>query len=104
MAITGPSSPHGPSPTARGGPGCHHRTVGDPYDNAVVESFWARLQVEVLSRRRWNTRIQLVNAIFEYIEGFHSRRRRHSALRWTSPIEFEDTLAQAAEIATAASP
>ncbi|WP_442790965.1 IS3 family transposase [Nocardia sp. NBC_01327] len=66
-------------------------TVGDPYDNAVVESFWARMQVELLNRQRWNTRIELANAIFEYIEGLHNRRRRHSALGWRTPLEFETT-------------
>ena len=79
-------------------------TVGDPYDNAVVESFWARLQVEVLNRRRWDTRIELANAIFEYIEGFHNRRRRHSALGWISPIEFEKTHTRAAHVASVSSP
>jgi transposase InsO family protein len=64
-------------------------TVGDPYDNAVVESFWGRMQAGLLNRKRWNTRIELANAIFEYIEGFHNRRRRHSALGWASPLEFE---------------
>jgi transposase InsO family protein/transposase-like protein len=65
-------------------------TVGDPYDNAVVESFWARMQVELLNRKRWNTRVELANAIFEYIEGFHNRRRRHSALGWQAPLDFEN--------------
>jgi transposase InsO family protein/transposase-like protein len=64
-------------------------TVGDPYDNAVVESFWGRMQTELLNRQRWRTRVELANAIFEYIEGFHNRRRRHSALGWASPLEFE---------------
>lgn len=64
-------------------------TVGDPYDNAVVESFWGRMQTELLNRQRWRTRVELANAIFEYIEGFHNRRRRHSALGWSSPLEFE---------------
>ena len=64
-------------------------TIGDPYDNAVVESFWARMQVELLNRRRWKTRVELANAIFEYIEGFHNRRRRHGALGWATPLEFE---------------
>jgi transposase InsO family protein len=64
-------------------------TVGDPYDNAVVESFWGRMQAGLLNRKRWNTRVELANAIFEYIEGFHNRRRRHSALGWASPLEFE---------------
>jgi putative transposase len=66
-------------------------TVGDPYDNAVAESFWARMQTELLNRQRWDTRVELANAIFEYIEGFHNRRRRHSALGWQTPIEFETT-------------
>jgi Integrase core domain len=50
-------------------------TVGYPYDNAGAEPFWARMQVELLDRKRWKTRIELANAIFEYIEGFHNRRR-----------------------------
>lgn len=66
-------------------------TVGDPYDNAVIESFWGRMQTELLNRQRWDTRVALANAIFEYIEGFHNRRRRHSALGWQTPIEFETT-------------
>ena len=66
-------------------------TVGDPYDNAVIEAFWGRMQTELLNRRRWATRIELANAIFEYIEGFHNRRRRHSALGWRTPLEFETT-------------
>jgi putative transposase len=64
-------------------------TVGDPYDNAVAEAFWGRMQTELLNRHRWNTRLELANAIFEYIEGFHNRTRRHSALGWKTPQEFE---------------
>ncbi|MFV2214408.1 transposase [Actinomadura sp. LOL_016] len=64
-------------------------TVGDPYDNAVAEAFRGRMQTELLNRRRWNTRLELANAIFEYIEGFHNRTRRHSALEWKTPQEFE---------------
>lgn len=47
-------------------------TIGDPYDNAVAESFWARMQTELLDRQRWRTRVELANAIFEYIEGFYN--------------------------------
>jgi putative transposase len=47
------------------------------------------MQVELLNRKRWRTRVELANAIFEYIEGFHNRRRRHSALGWATPLEFE---------------
>ncbi|MGH3388547.1 MAG: transposase, partial [Actinomadura sp.] len=64
-------------------------TVGDPYDNAVAEAFWARMQTELLDRQRRRTRVELARAIFEYIEGFYNRRHRHSALNWMSPIEFE---------------
>ncbi len=46
-------------------------SVGDCYDNAVIESFWSRMQVELLDRKRSATRVELANAIFEYIEIFH---------------------------------
>jgi len=64
-------------------------TIGDAYDNAVIESFWARMQTELLDRRRWRTRVELANAIFEYLEIFHNRQRRHSTLGWHTPVEFE---------------
>ena len=64
-------------------------SIGDCYDNAVIESFWSRMQVELLDRHRWKTRIELANAIFEYLEVFHNRQRRHSALGMLTPIEFE---------------
>ncbi len=66
-------------------------STGDCYDNAMMEAFWSRMQVELLDTRRWKTRIELANAIFEYIEVFHNRRRRHSSLGMLSPIEFELT-------------
>ena len=47
------------------------------------------MQVELLNRRRWRTRIELANAIFEYLEIFHNRQRRHSALGRRTPIEYE---------------
>ncbi len=55
----------------------------------MSESFWSRMQVELLNRRRWNTRMELANAMFEYLEIWHNRHRRHSALGWLSPVEFE---------------
>lgn len=64
--------------------------VGSAYDNAMMESFWARMQVELLNRKHWNTRIELANAIFEYLEVFHNRRRRHSSLGMLTPEGFED--------------
>ena len=54
-----------------------------------MESFWARMQVGLLDRRRWRTRIELANAIFEYLEIFHNRQRRHTALQMHTPIEYE---------------
>jgi transposase InsO family protein len=65
-------------------------SIGDCYDNAVIESFWSRMQVELLDRQRWRTRLELANAMFDYLEIFHNRRRRHSALGWLTPIEFEN--------------
>ena len=49
-------------------------SLGDCYDNALIEAFWSRMQVELLHSRRWKTRVELANAIFEYIEVFHNRR------------------------------
>lgn len=64
-------------------------SVGDCYDNAMIESFWSRMQIELLDRKRWKTRVELANAIFEYLEIFHNRQRRHSALGMLSPVEYE---------------
>jgi putative transposase len=66
-------------------------SVGDCYDNAMIEAFWSRMQVELLDRRRWRTRVELANAIFEYLEIFHNRQRRHSSLGMLTPIQFENT-------------
>jgi transposase InsO family protein len=66
-------------------------SVGDCYDNAMIEAFWSRMQVELLDRHRWRTRVELANAIFEYLEIFHNRQRRHSSLGMLTPIQFENT-------------
>jgi putative transposase len=66
-------------------------SVGDCYDNAMIEAFWSRMQVELLDRHRWRTRVELANAIFEYLEIFHNRQRRHSSLGMLTPIEYENT-------------
>lgn len=63
--------------------------VGSCFDNAMIESFWSRMQVELLNRQTWRTRVELANAIFEYLEIFHNRQRRHSRLGMLTPIEFE---------------
>ena len=62
-------------------------SIGDCYDNAMIESFWSRVQTELLNRQRWRTRLELANALFEYLEIFHNRRRRHSSLGMLTPTE-----------------
>ncbi len=58
-------------------------------DNAAVESFWARMQTELLDTRRWRTRTELSTEIFDWIEGFYNRTRRRSALGMLAPIAYE---------------
>lgn len=62
---------------------------GDCYDNAVVESFFATLKRELLYHRRIRTRAEARQLIFEYIEVWYNRQRRHSALGYLSPVEYE---------------
>ena len=64
--------------------------VASSVDNGLMESFWSTMQRELLDRRRWVTRAALGSAIFEWIEAFYNPRRRHSALGYLSPIQFED--------------
>ncbi|ORA15675.1 integrase core domain-containing protein [Mycobacterium arosiense] len=64
-------------------------TVGDCFDNAAMESFWARTQVELLNTRRWATTIELAAAMADYIDNFYNAERRHSYLGNISPAEFE---------------
>jgi len=60
----------------------------------MVEPFWARMQVELLNRQRWKTRVELATAIHDYIESWHNAKRQHSSLKMLTPIEFEDTHTQ----------
>jgi len=62
---------------------------GNCWDNAVAESFFATLKVELVYQSRWSTRTHARNEVFEYIELFYNRQRRHSALGYLSPNEFE---------------
>ena len=64
-------------------------SVGDAYDNAMAESFFATLECELLDRRRFKTQAEARIAVFEFIEGFYNPRRRHSSLGYLSPIKFE---------------
>lgn len=65
----------------------------------MIESFWGRVQTELLYRHRGRTRLELANALFEYLEIFHSRRRRHPALGMLTPIEYELRLNAAEPVA-----
>ncbi len=64
-------------------------SVGDCYDNAMCESFFATLECELLDRTTLRTQAQARREIFEFIEGRYNRRRRHSALGYRSPMQFE---------------
>ena len=67
-------------------------SVGDAYDNAMAESFFATLECELLNRRSFQTQTEAKLAVFEYIEGFYNTRRRHSSLGYRSPARFEREL------------
>jgi len=67
-------------------------SVGDAYDNAMAESFFATLEREVLNRRRFKTQTEARLAIFEWLEGWYNPHRRHSSLGYLSPINFERRL------------
>lgn len=64
-------------------------TIGDGYDNAMMQSLWSSMQIELLNRKKWRTRLDVANAIFDYIEIFYNRQRRHSQIDDVSPIEYE---------------
>ncbi|MEV0731891.1 integrase core domain-containing protein [Polymorphospora sp. NPDC050346] len=64
-------------------------TVGDCFDNAVMESFWGRMQTELLDIRKWSTTLELTMAMADYIDDFCNTERRHSYLGNTSPAQYE---------------
>jgi putative transposase len=64
-------------------------TIGDCYGNAMMESFWHTMQLELLDTRTWETREELANAIFEWIECWYNPYRRHSSIGMHSPATFE---------------
>jgi len=68
---------------------CSMSRKGDCWDNAVAESFFHTLKVELIHGKTCNTRQEAKAAIFEYIEGFYNRQRRHSYLGYLSPDEYE---------------
>jgi putative transposase len=64
-------------------------TVGDAYDNAMAESFFATLEREVLNRRRFKSQAEAKMAIFDWLEGWYNPHRRHSSLGYRSPVNYE---------------
>jgi putative transposase len=64
-------------------------SAGDAYDNAMCESFFATLECELLQRRKFKTKAEARMAVFVFIEGWYNPSRRHSALGYKSPAEFE---------------
>ena len=68
-------------------------SIGDCFDNSVAESFFGTLQLELLDEHHWETRDQLANAIFEWIEAWYNPRRRHSYNNMLSPIDHETATA-----------
>ena len=68
---------------------CSMSRKGNCWDNAVAESFFHTLKVELIHGKTYNTRQEAKTAIFEYIEGFYNRQRRHSYLGYLSPDEYE---------------
>ena len=75
--------------------------VGDAYDNAMCESFFATLECELLDRRKFRTKAEARMACFEFIEGWYNPSRRHSALGYKSPITFERSAQNQPRSATA---
>lgn len=64
-------------------------SVGDAYDNAMCESFFATLECELLARRRFRSQAEARMAVFDFIEEWYNPRRRHSALDYDSPVQYE---------------
>lgn len=62
---------------------------GDCWDNAVAESFFATVELELIARQRWATRAAARRALFAYIETWYNRRRGHSTLGYRSPVSYE---------------
>ena len=74
---------------AKNGFRCSMSRTGNCYDNAVMESFWGTLKTELVYQEKYKTREQARQSIFEYIEVFYNRKRRHSSLGYVSPEAFE---------------
>lgn len=77
---------------AAGGMTCSMSGAGDCWDNAPMESFWGTLKAELVDHERYATRAEARASIFEYVEAFYNRVRRHSSIGYVSPEAFEATL------------
>jgi putative transposase len=73
-------------------------TVGDAYDNAMAESFFASLECELIDRKSWQTKTEARLALFTYIEAWYNPRRRHSALGYLSPANYESKHRHASDL------
>lgn len=71
--------------------------VASSVDNTMIESFWSTMQRELLDTARWDTKHQLSQAIFEWIEAWYNPRRRHTSIGDISPVAFEHHTASVAE-------
>jgi len=78
---------------------CSMSRRGDCWDNAVAESFFATLKVELVYEREWETRVEARAEVFEYLEVFYNGERRHSSLGYVSPVAFERCHDQGAKAA-----
>jgi len=78
-------------------------SVGDAYDNALCESFFATLECELLDRQRFPTQAEARLAVFDFIEGWYNPRRRHSALDYLSPMMFERSYGRCTRTVTSGS-
>lgn len=68
-------------------------SVGDAYDNALAESFFATLECELIDRCRFRNQVEARMAVFDFIEGWYNPHRRHSAIGYDSPVNYEKRLA-----------
>jgi putative transposase len=72
-------------------------SVGDAYDNAMCESFFATLECELLARRRFTSQAEARMAVFSYIEGWYNPARRHSGIGYLSTIAYETQMLNESE-------
>jgi putative transposase len=79
-------------------------TVGDAYDNAMAESFFASLECELIDRSMFRTKAEASTALFTWIEGWYNPRRRHPAVGYRSPTDCEARHANRPGLPTAAAP